>query len=136
MVFSYRDRIYIGDIILDDVVIRYAGIHDAAFDVNCEERRSRFSFIPCAVLIAAKGRADIPRAVARHALLPPGMSVSSSKLSRPFSRNYSNVKQKISLKKNKGDDLSGVENRVVSNRPIPLPGSPLIGKEESEKDTN
>lgn len=30
----------------DDVVIRYAGFHDAAFDVNCEERRSRSRFIP------------------------------------------------------------------------------------------
>lgn len=30
----------------DDVVIRYAGSHDAAFDVNCEERRSRSRFIP------------------------------------------------------------------------------------------
>lgn len=59
VVFSYRDRIYIGDIILDDVVIRYAGIHDAAFDVNCGERRSRFCFIPFAVLIATKGRADL-----------------------------------------------------------------------------
>ena len=54
MVFSYRDRIYIGDIILDDVVIRYAGIHDAAFDVNCEERRSRFCFIPLPFLLLPK----------------------------------------------------------------------------------
>jgi len=30
----------------DDVVIRYARSHDAAFDVNCEERRSRSRFIP------------------------------------------------------------------------------------------
>lgn len=50
----YRDRIYIGDIILDDVVIRYAGIHDAAFDVNCEERRSRFCFIPRQFLLPNK----------------------------------------------------------------------------------
>lgn len=50
----YRDRIYIGDIILDDVVIRYAGIHDAAFDVNCEERRSRFCFIPRPFLLPPK----------------------------------------------------------------------------------
>jgi hypothetical protein len=45
----------------DDVVIRYAGFHDAAFDVNCEERRSRSRFIPpvVCIVVAAKGRADI-----------------------------------------------------------------------------
>lgn len=45
----------------DDVVIRYtAGFHDAAFDVNCEERRSRSRFIPSIVcVVAAEGRADI-----------------------------------------------------------------------------
>ena len=68
----YRDRIYIGDIILDDVVIRYAGIHDAAFDVNCEERRSRFCFIPRPFLFAT-GRTTcryVCRPVSRDT--PPG----------------------------------------------------------------
>ena len=65
----YRDRIYIGDIILDDVVIRYAGIHDAAFDVNCEERRSRFCFIPRPFLFRDRSndvQICVPPGVARH----------------------------------------------------------------------
>lgn len=46
-VFSYRGSdLHRGHYSQDDVVIRYAGFHDAAFDVNCEERRSRSRFIP------------------------------------------------------------------------------------------
>jgi len=38
----------------DDVVIRCTvGFHDAAFDVNCEERRSRSRFIPSVVCVVA-----------------------------------------------------------------------------------
>lgn len=69
-VFSYRDWIYIGDIILADVVIRYTGFQRCRFWRKLRGAPVTFLLYSAVVCVASEGRADI-RQSSQHARVRP-----------------------------------------------------------------